>query len=119
MDGSAATPHPDYTDAWNDLYLRRVILIGLSVGFLPAVAFLCFVVTTFSRTAHGGEDAVCGPIAILWLVALFIAAIRANLFRCPRCRQFFCNPWGGRWIFATKCPHCGIRMGDNSSWPND
>jgi hypothetical protein len=118
MDGGAATPEPDYTKAWDDLYLRRVIIIGLFLGFLPGVPFLCFVVSTVLLSSRLDKDTVCIPIALIWLGAIVVSGIRASFFRCPQCRQLFSigiatSP------FRTRCVNCGIKMGEHSNWPND
>lgn len=107
----------DYAAAWRELRLRRRLLWVLFLGYIPGVAALCFLVggpvTSLGGSKQG--EVVCAVIALLWILAFAVAAIRLTLFRCPRCRQLFHSTWWRHNPFARNCLHCDLAQGTTAA----
>ena len=103
----------DYAAAWQDLRRRRRLLWILFLGYIPGVAALCFLVgapiTSMGETQQG--EVACAIIALLWIFAFAVAAIRLTFFRCPRCHRIFHSTWWRHNPFAHNCLHCGLAQG--------
>ena len=104
---------PDYSAAWRDLRKRRLLVWALFLGFIPGVVALCFLVDAFLPGTIGNKqgESVCMGIGALWMLAFFIAAMRASFFRCPRCHGTFLMTWYFANPLASRCLHCGLRSG--------
>jgi predicted RNA-binding Zn-ribbon protein involved in translation (DUF1610 family) len=53
------------------------------------------------------------PVAISWMVAIWIASYRSGSFRCPRCGEPFYYRGSYRNGFARRCLHCGLKKWTN------
>jgi len=90
--------------AWADYKRRRNWFFGAWLGGFLIVAILMIVISSLRL----GEIPMY-LVAIAWAIAFVLAAVRLQLFLCPRCRcQFFryslyYNP------FARRCVHCGLQ----------
>lgn len=91
--------------AWDDYRKRRMALVVLLAGFLPAG--LC---ASFLSKALISSDKLMIPVALCWMAAYTIAGYLLAQFPCPRCGlPFF---YSGRRRYAPwtrECLHC--------SWP--
>jgi hypothetical protein len=92
-----------YADAWSD-YRHRSRLFWLTwvAGFLVAVSL------TYLLSLFRAPSWLFLGIAVGWIVGFLYAAMRLQLFRCPRCRErFFSGTWY-YWPVARACVHCGL-----------
>jgi hypothetical protein len=102
---------PDYSAAWRDLRRRRIIFYAVWVGYVPAVFAIYYVaLRPLLHVFMIKEDYLVLPVAGLWMVAFLVAGIRVQLFRCPRCHQWFFAKWYSN-PFTRKCLHCGLPRG--------
>jgi hypothetical protein len=58
----------------------------------------------------GVNSEILGAVILsAWFVFFIVSSIRYQLFRCPRCGEWFSGTW---WYnlsyFARKCVHCGL-----------
>jgi hypothetical protein len=92
-----------YADAWSDCRHRfRLFWLSLVVGFLVAGS-LIYVLSLFSAPSW-----LLLAISMCWIVGFIYAAMRLQLFRCPRCQErFFSGTWY-YWPLARACVHCGL-----------
>jgi hypothetical protein len=90
-----------YAAAGRRLRIARLVVLGLP---LPAV-----VVGRLNWGNWGDRDLARAAAAAL-LVAFVLAAAGLALFRCPRCRRFFC--WSRRTVrpLSRSCVHCGLAI---------
>jgi hypothetical protein len=106
----------DYSAAWRDLNKRRLIAWGTFLGFAPGVFAMVFLIGLPLSSLTGIRlDYFFYPIAILWMLMIWIVGQRVMTFRCPRCQQQF---FAARWYyngFARRCVHCKLRIGANST----
>ena len=100
----------DYAASWQDLRKRRRLVWLLFLGYIPGVAALCFLVVTAAASMGGSKqsEVACAVIALFWILAFAVAAIRLTFFRCPRCRRLFHSTWWRHNPFARHCLHCGL-----------
>jgi hypothetical protein len=104
-------PSPDYSAAWRDLRRRRIIFLAVWLGLTPALLAIYYVaLRPLSQLFTIKEDYLVLPVAGVWMIAFMIASIRVQLFRCPRCQQWFFAKWYYN-PFARKCVHCGLPGG--------
>lgn len=103
----------DYAASWQDLKRRRRLLWVLFLGYLPGVAALCFLVGWVATSMGGSQqgEVMCAVVALLWILAFAVAAIRLTFFRCPRCTRIFHSTWWRHNPFAHNCLHCGLAQG--------
>src|SRR4051794_5533891 len=107
---------PEYSAAWRDLRMRRIILWGVFLGYIPGVTAI-FLVIGLPLSAITGikSDYFFYPIALSWMFMFAVAGWRAGTFRCPRCHKWFFATWWYRNPFARKCVHCGLPKGEVSN----
>jgi hypothetical protein len=99
----------DYASAWRDYRKRTIIFWIAFLGYVPGVAAIFFAIGPSLAALTGIEPNNIGMmIALCWMIAFAILAIRRSLFRCPRCGgAFFSTLWYTN-SFARKCVHCGL-----------
>lgn len=95
-----------YEEDWTEYRRIRnltfsIWLLGLPVIF--GLSWLCSLI--FPKIALF----VFAPLGISWFAICAYNGFRLQLFRCPRCGEWFSATW---WynlsILARKCVHCGL-----------
>jgi hypothetical protein len=106
MNSPAPSDQKRYALAWKSLRLRRRVVVGFFLLYLPVVGIyaLCFA----PDVERDGSYA-----AFVWLALIAAGSIWLCLFRCPRCDELFGLSWFSN-PFARRCLHCGIRTGSGT-----
>ena len=92
-----------YRDAWDDYRRRRNFFLFIFLGYVPWGALVMFA-TGKLRLPQPAMLVLIGA----WFVMYPVAAIRLNLWTCPRCGNPFYQRWWYHNSFARKCVHCGL-----------
>lgn len=94
-----------YEEEWKEYRALRLQLIGVLLGYIPAVGLFTLIEQQFASSF-----VPCMIFAVFWLLLFLIAGVRYNMFTCPRCGETFAGRW---WYtlsyFARRCQHCGLR----------
>lgn len=93
-----------YTEGWNEYRRYRRDLLLVFAGWIP---FGACVAELSNSLLHSYTPAF---IAAFGYMLLFVSiGIRYQLFRCPRCGEWFAGTWLYSLSFlARRCVHCGL-----------
>jgi hypothetical protein len=95
-------------DAWHPLRVRRRIVVGLWLGWLPFGGLL---MTLQDRFLPSPWAALIG---VAYLAGFMIAGVWVSGLRCPRCHHDFAPlfVWKPRAIWNWRCDSCRAEIGD-------
>ena len=92
-----------YVNTWNDYRQRFRLFIGVWCG-----GFICAVALVYLLSLAAAPEWLNLVIGTAWILGFSIAAMRLQLFKCPRCHNaFFKGAWY-YWPFARNCVHCSL-----------
>ena len=95
----------DYAEDWKEYRRLRNQLFYVFVGYVPIVAIIAMISEKLFNTLVPGFVA-----AFIWMGLFLFTSIRVNLWRCPRCGEWFSATWWYNLSFlARRCVHCGLR----------
>lgn len=93
-----------YAEAWERYRNLRLTALLLWLGGVPYIWLLGHL-APFLPT-----DVFKGFLFVLYFCVWFIATLRYEFFRCPRCGRAFAKTWWFNLSFlAWRCVHCGLR----------
>jgi len=96
-----------YAEGWKRFRRIKWSLASVFLGF-PLLFFVGQIVQLRSVNSEISEILV-GAVLSAWFVFFIVSAIRYQLFRCPRCGEWFSGTWWYNLSFlAQKCVHCGL-----------
>lgn len=98
----------EYEAEWKEYRHLRQNLILVWMLYVPCVGLFALLCNLLFHSL--------GPafaFALLWMIWFVVAGARLEQFKCPRCGNRFDKGPGffavRTWIFARKCPHCGLK----------
>ena|ERR1043165_3012480 len=100
-----------YEEQWAEY--RRIwnLAFGLWLGGIPAIGGLMWLFSLLFADTRLLSVAVYFfyALGIGWMGGWIYYALRTQLFRCPRCGNWFSATWWYNLSFlARKCVHCGL-----------
>lgn len=96
---------------WREYRTLRLQLIGMWVGYVPAVGLF-----TLVEQRIDSAFVPCMIFAVIWMLLSLAASIRFNLFACPRCGKTFAGTWWYTLSYmARRCRHCGLRKFESAA----
>ena len=104
----------DYSEDWKEYrHLRNTWLLVI-VTYIPVVAAVAFVSMRLFKTLVPGF-----VTAFFWMALFLFTGIRLNVWRCPRCGEWFSGTWWYNLGFlARRCVHCGLHKYQQSDTEN-
>jgi Zn ribbon nucleic-acid-binding protein len=103
----------NYSEAWSDYRKLRNQALIVSLGFLPGLITLRWLIASVFSQGIGTYLFVL--LVIVWILGIFAAGARLQAWNCPRCGEPFAWKWWyNKGIFARKCAHCGLPKYANS-----
>jgi len=91
-------------EEWKDYRRIRNQWILVFLGYMPVVGTVGFVsIKLFHTTTPAFVT------AFFWMALFLFTGIRVNVWRCPRCGEWFSGTWWYNLGFlARRCVHCGL-----------
>ena len=93
-----------YVAAWRRYRWRARTFWLIALGGFAAI----FIATQAYVATTGRPANWLRPFGFAWIIGLTIAAVRRNIFRCPRCGRFFYIRRLFANHFAQRCLNCGL-----------
>jgi hypothetical protein len=105
----------DYQQEWQQYRKNRNQFWLVVVSYLPVVSIVAFISTRLFHTPIPGF-----VVALFWMGLFAFTGIRVQMWRCPRCGEWFSGTWWYNLGFlARRCVHCGLRKYENSASVQD
>jgi Zn ribbon nucleic-acid-binding protein len=93
-----------YQQNWKEYKRLRNTFIVLLLGGVPVFALVGMLSVKLFHSATPAS-----VVAILWFALFFFNGIRLQLWRCPRCEDWFSGTWWyNKSFLARRCVHCGL-----------
>jgi hypothetical protein len=94
----------DYEQNWKEYKRLRNTFVVVFLGSVPVFALVGFVSVKLFHT-----DAPASVVAVLFFALFAFNLIRLQLWRCPRCGDWFSGTWWyNKSFLARRCVHCGL-----------
>jgi hypothetical protein len=98
------SPMASYAEDWKKYKRLRNQWILVLVGYVPVVGTFGYV---SMKLFHSTTPAFV--LAFLWMALFLVTGWRVQLWRCPRCGEWFSAKWWyNKSFLARQCVHCGL-----------
>ena len=95
----------DYQEDWKEYKRIRNTFFLVFLTYIPVCGTVGFISEKLFHTSTP-----VFVVAFLWMALFLITGVRLQLWRCPRCGEWFCGTWWyNKGFLARRCVHCGLR----------
>jgi hypothetical protein len=93
-----------FEQKWKEYKRLRNTFLLIVLGGAPIFALGAVLSEKLFHTT-----APASVIAVVWFAAFFFNGVRLQLWRCPRCGEWFSGTWWyNKSFLARRCVHCGL-----------
>jgi hypothetical protein len=94
-----------YEQDWKKYKRLRNTFLGALLGGVPVFALVAVVSGTLFHTTIPAS-----VVAVLWFALFVFNGVRLQVWRCPRCGEWFSGTWWyNKSFLARQCVHCGLQ----------